>query len=277
MVDGLIVVASVALLLYVVVGLVNNWASLDKVDLLQQFALPVWLTLGVLPYIYVVGLFAAYELAFIRINWKSEVGWWARTRAKLVLLTSFHAKARDVGAFSGPWQFKLASATSFRDGRRVVDAFRNAQHGEARAVEEEHSRLVRFAGIDGVGEDGRRLDRREFDETMSALRWIGTCQMGWYNNNQTQRYRTDLLDFILKGSAGDRLPNPSGVHMRVSDDGQKWFAWRRTVSGWVFAIGAAGPPPDQWEYDGPDPPGGFPGEDPAWGVMSFSQEANVNW
>src|SRR5438067_443242 len=82
---------------------------------------------GVLPYIYAVGLLSAYELAFLRIGWKSDRGWWARTRAKLALLASFHVKARDVGDFSGPWQFKLASATSFSDARRVIGEFRQAQ------------------------------------------------------------------------------------------------------------------------------------------------------
>ena len=28
-------------------------------------------------------------------------------------------------------------------------------------------------------------------------------------------------------------------------------------TGWCFAIGAAGPPPDRWEYDSPEPPGRF--------------------
>ena len=65
--------------------------------------------------------------------------------------------------------------------------------------------------------------------------------------------------------------------MRVHEAGQSWYAWRRTVTGWCFAIGAAGPPPEQWEYDGPEPPAGFPGEDPAWGSHAFSEEANRNW
>lgn len=144
-------------------------------------------------------------------------------------------------------------------------------------MEEAQARLIRFAGVDGSDEHGHRLDRREFEETMSALRWVSTCQMGWYNNNQAQRYRVDLLDFVLEGSSGSQLRDPPGVQMRVSGDGQKWFCWRRTVSGWVFAVGAAGPPPDTWEYDGQEPPEGFPGEDPAWGAMAFSQEANLNW
>jgi hypothetical protein len=275
LVDGLILVGSMALLLYVVVGLVNNWSSVDKGDLLQQFALPVWLTVGVLPYIYALGLLSAYEMAFFRIDRTSDVGWWARMRAKLVVLTSFHVKAREVGAFSGPWQFRLASIGSFRDGRRLIAEFRQAQRAEAQAAAEKQARLVGYAGVDGVDERRRRLDRREFEDTIAALRWVATCQMGWHNNQG--RYRADLLNFALEGFAGKRLPDPPGVHMRVSEDGQKWFAWRETVTGWIFAIGATGPPPDQWEYDGPEPPADFPGEEPAWGRRSFGLEANVNW
>lgn len=136
LVDGLILIGSLLLLVYVVVSIVSNWDALDKRDLLQQFALPVWMTMGALPYIYLLGLAAAYEVAFNRINWNSSAGWSTRTRAKLVLVTSFLANAREVTAFSGSWQFKLAAATSFRDGRRVVGEFRQAQQQAASEVEE---------------------------------------------------------------------------------------------------------------------------------------------
>ena len=277
LVDGLIVAASLAILMYAIVNLITNWNGLDKGDLLQQFTLPVWLTVGVLPYIYLLGLVAAYELAFIRIDWKSEFGWLARARAKLILLASFHIRARGIGAFSGPWQHKLAAATSFREGRRVVRDFRQATLETRRTEQEEAARLSTYAGVDGVDEEGRRLDRREFATTKKALRWVATCQMGWYNNNRSGRYRSDLLDFVLEGLGSQGLPQPHNVRMEVSPDGQKWFAWRRTVSGWVFAIGAAGPPPDQWEYDGSEVPRGFPGEDPAWGDQPFGDGMNVNW
>ena len=65
--------------------------------------------------------------------------------------------------------------------------------------------------------------------------------------------------------------------MKVAEDGQRWFAYRRTISKWCFAIGAAGPPPDQWEYDGQDSPRGFPGEDPSWGDLPFQDSVNKNW
>jgi hypothetical protein len=61
----------------------------------------------------------------------------------------------------------------------------------------------------------------------------------------------------------DGLPENHGVEMYVPRDGQRWYAMRRAVTSWWFAIGAAGPPPDQWLYDGPHPPRGFPAE-PEW-------------
>ena len=67
------------------------------------------------------------------------------------------------------------------------------------------------------------------------------------------------------------------MSLYVSEDGQSWYAWRRTVTGWCFAIGAAGAPPNQWEYDGPEPPEGFPSEDQAWGDSPFADQANRNW
>ena len=133
--DALIVVAGLWFLVYATVSLLGNWGTTDKGDLLRELALPVWLTVGSLPYVYAVGLWASYELAFLRIDRKSEANRWARTRTKLVLLVSFHVKARELGAFSGLWQLKLASATSFREGRRVVRDFREAQRDADRLSE----------------------------------------------------------------------------------------------------------------------------------------------
>ena len=76
-----------------------------------------------------------------------------------------------------------------------------------------------------------------------------------------RRYRDDLLQILDDSLTRLGLPKESGVTLRVSEDGQSWYAWRRTVTGWCFAIGAAGVPPDQWEYDGAEPPKGYPGND----------------
>lgn len=276
LVDAVVIIGSLVILAFVTHRLVTDWDSIEKGSLFAQLALPVWLTLGVLPFIYLVGTYATYETAFTRINFRSKGTWRDRLRSKLVLMASFHVKARELGAFSGAWQFRLAEAGSFAQAREVVRDFGRSERERQREAEEAERRLERYAGDPGVDEEGRRLDRREFEETTSALRWLATCQMGWYRN-RGGRYREDLLEILDDDFPRHGLPKPSGIIMEVSEAGDSWYAWRRTVTGWVFAIGAAGPPPDQWEYDGPEPPPGFPGEDPSWGSAPFSMDANPNW
>jgi hypothetical protein len=156
----------------------------------------------------------------------------------------------------------------------VVADFQESRREKARAVAEEQEQLRRYAGSDDTDAEGRRLDRREFRETMKALHWLAACMEGWYSNEDRgpKRYRADLLeafgpDFFKPFGLPDH-----GVIMKVAKNGKAWYAWRRTVTGWCFAIGAAGPPPDRWEYDGPEPPRRCPSKGQGWG-----DKANRNW
>jgi hypothetical protein len=254
--------------------LTTRWDQVDKEALLLQFALPIWLTMGLLPFIYSLSLYSNYEKAFNGIDFATK-NRSARFRAKLAFMMRFHLKSREAHKFSWLWARRLAEAASIRAARGVIDDFRVAERDKERAIVEEEERLRRYAGSDELDEEDRRLDRREFEETTDALRWLATCHMGWYR--QGGRYRFDLLDQLNRDFTGQGLPTEAGIEMRVADDGQAWYAWRRTVSGWCFAIGAAGPPPDQWELDGPEPPTGFPGSDSAWGEGPFSSDTSRNW
>lgn len=256
------------------VQLITGWSQVDKANLVRQAVLPGWLTIALLPTIYLIAVYAAYELAFMRMSLPRS-GPPASWSAKLALLTSLHLKAREIASFTGPWPRRLVDAGSFAEARSVVAEFRAAKAEERRKAAEATARLARYAGVDGVDADGRRLDRREFDETTKALRWLAVCMMGWYRHDD--RYVPDLLERTGDDFTSFGLPQPSGITMRVDKHGQAWYAWRRTATGWCFAIGAAGPPPDQWEYDGTEAPVGFPGKDPAWGSHAFSDEANHNW
>lgn len=94
--------------------------------------------------------------------------------------------------------------------------------------------------------------------------------MGW--GRRETGYRADTL-VVVGDLRSHGLPGDGGIEVRVSPVGSTWYAWRRTMSGWVVAIGAAGPPPGQWEYDGPAPPSGFPGESSDWGSGSSDYDA----
>ena len=252
-----------------------HWEQIDKQSLYLELGLPVWLTLGIIPYLFLFSIVLAYDLAFRRIN-ALDAQAPAKYRAGVTLLCSFHVRFRDLSGFSAYWLNSLAKAANFRAAREVIREFRLRRRETALAEQAKMERLQRNAGMQGTDDDGRRLDQREFRETMDALLWLHTCQNGWYERSGG-RYREDLLSILDDSFVRHGLPEESGITLRVSQDGQSWYAWRRTVTGWCFAIGAQGPPPICWEHDGSEPPKGFPGEDPVWGEHPFSDYCNPNW
>ncbi|MBI3024698.1 MAG: hypothetical protein HYY66_03285 [Candidatus Tectomicrobia bacterium] len=212
--DGILALIGISLLTFTIQHQYSTWSETDKYSLVLQLALPIWLTVWFLPFIYFLSLYANYDSAFSRIDWATSDRN-SRRRAKLALISKLHFRLGGTHAFAGYWPEQIASAPDFASARQAVAQFQQSQRDAKRAIIEEEERLRRYAGSNETDAKGRRLDRREF--------------------------------------------------------------WRRTVTGWCFAIGAAGPPPDQWEYDGSDPPCGFPGKDQLWGTGAFSNSKNLNW
>jgi hypothetical protein len=234
------------------------------------------LTVGFLPFLYVISVLVAYQSAFTKIKWSLRDRRALVWKVELALVSVLGGGARYAAKFGGGWVADAASAGSIRGMRTVIKAFRQSVEQTDRAASEERNRLERFAGVSGTDSQGLQLDRREFLETKEALRDLATAQTGWYHN-PGQRYRADLIDLFVPIFRSIGLPESHGIVMRVARDGQAWYAWRRTVTGWCFAIGDSAPPPDQWEFDGPQPPSDFPGKDPAWGRGPFRSEVNANW
>jgi hypothetical protein len=263
LVDGALALMGFALLAFVGYRMMGDPEAVATWETIRQFALPVWLTIGSLPLIFVLAVFSTYEVAFVHIGLgPKDVH--AQRRAKLALIMELRLRVRDVARFRGYWAHQAVKAGSVRGARAVVRQFLQDRAEAAQEEEEKSRRLSENAGVEGTDATGQRLDQREFEETRRALQALATAQMGWYRN-RGGRYREDLLEILAPRLQRDGLPDEHGINLTVAADGQSWWAWRRTVTGWCFAIGAADPPPDQWLYDGPDPPTGPPGEDSSWG------------
>ena len=104
--------------------LITQWGHLDRTHLLLEVFLPAWLAIGLLPFVYAFALYAAYELAFLRLNWGSTAGKLPRVRTEVALLVGLHVDAHAVGSFAGPWPYRLASASSFNEAFDIVKDFR---------------------------------------------------------------------------------------------------------------------------------------------------------
>ena len=250
--------------------LASSWSQLDHGLLLREFLLPIWLTPVALSLVYLLSVWAAYETAFIRMNFVNEGPLFGQ---KLALVLRSGVRLRNLQRLRGDGAYQLGRTFGFREAWREVGQIQRDRVQEIEAEASAQRRLVENAGLRGVDETGKQLDRREHLETREALYWLAVCQMGHYR--KCQAYRDDILPIVEPSFAQNGLPDSSGVVIRVAADGQSWYAERQTITGHWFAIGAAGPPPDQWLYDGKETAPGFP-EEKAWDHWGGGQHS-TNW
>ncbi|MGB1582389.1 MAG: hypothetical protein ACPHCI_01220 [Solirubrobacterales bacterium] len=266
----LVTMVSGSVLAAVAIGVsVNVFVHLDEVnsvDALRAFALPIWLSAAAIPFFLAISFYALYHHV-VRMAVGGQHDLRAGLRVKTALLTRPRVILQESPSFSIYWGNQLASAASVEGAQRVLDDFLEARAKDARAEKQKAEQLVVNAGVDGEDIYGARLDQRQFIETKRALTALATAQMGWYRN-RGGHYRPELAHLLKPRFVREGLPEDHGVTLHVHDDGQSWWAWRRTTTGWCFAVGANEPPPNLWEFDGPSPPSGFPGESSEWHLES---------
>jgi hypothetical protein len=122
-VQSLLILVGLLILGNVTLTLAIHWSTTDSADLFRQIAAPVWLTLGVIPFIYVLAIYAGYDMAYARTNWE-ESRPDARRRAKLALALSFRNDVRGLYAFAGSWPTRLVEARSLDEARRVIKEYK---------------------------------------------------------------------------------------------------------------------------------------------------------
>jgi hypothetical protein len=148
--NALLAVIGLSMLAYSVRQLFISWNAVDKSVTALQFALPVWLTIGLLPYVYLLSLYSNYQSAFHAIDVHSD-NRRARRRAKLALVAKLHLRTRESYRYGGsPWLERIVSAPTFPAARRVVADFQESRREEERVAAEEQERLRRYTGSEGT-------------------------------------------------------------------------------------------------------------------------------
>jgi hypothetical protein len=261
--SGILIAAGIGIIVYTTVQLVMDWSKLDYGGILNQFLLPIWLTLAAVPCIYLIALYAGYESLFMHMRfWNDDrrPNW----RALAGTVVELCGSLTDIGGFRGIATKQAAQTSSFTTARQAAQTFKRERAADQAARAAARQRLIDNAGVKGVDTEGLQLDRREFAATKSALRWLATCHMGWYQrDDRPNAYRADLLE-VLGAFSHEGLPDPHGIVMKVRKDAQAWYAHRTTPTGYDFAIGASAGPPSQWYYDGDKPPSGYPSAKRGW-------------
>lgn len=146
------------------------------------------------------------------------------------------------------------------------------RQGEQRRRDDE----IRYRGSDEVDPSGARLDRREFSATRAALRGLYFNQLGW--GQRRGGYNPELVELMSSNFDWAGLPPQHGIRMVVTPDQRHWWAWRRTITGWCFGIGASRDLAEHpWYFDGPEPPPGGPHEVSDLWVSELDPRPSPNW
>lgn len=256
-------------------SLLSDWGSRDWLLFSLRAGWPVGLSIWLLPLVYIWALVSSYEQAFLRPEWtrNNQLGLW---KAKIGLVLGLGPRLEWIHQATKGRTYHISRAQSLKAAMKLAREFKRELLSEKRVEQTYQENLRKFAGSSGVDGHRRPSDRREFRETRKVLDWLHTCHMGWFRH-EPSGYKPELLSRIGDDFRNQGLPNPSGIVMEVAADGTKWYAWRRTVGGHYFGIGANGDPPNQWRYDGRNPPTGFPGLAPEWGLSPFDDDVSLNW
>lgn len=113
--------------IYAAYQLATNWRSVFTLDRLLEFDLPIWMTLGLLPFIYILSFYVAYDhaLRHITIALRDEPR--ARRRVKLALLTSVFGR-RNLSRVNFTWARRAVRGDNFSSARRSLkDSLRGAE------------------------------------------------------------------------------------------------------------------------------------------------------
>jgi hypothetical protein len=143
LVDGCLSLVGLTILVLAIVKVVTTWSNEEAPDLARQLLMPAWMTLGVLPYIYAVALYAAYEQAFTWMDFRDTHSIRARFRAKAAVAVRLHGQATLVDKFNLYWARRVADASSFRAALVVVDEFKQDLDRREQEEQDAADRLVR--------------------------------------------------------------------------------------------------------------------------------------
>jgi hypothetical protein len=264
-------------LVLVVVGIVYlglTWADTDWHQTTLDIGMPLWLGAWATIFVAALGLYTNVKRIF-RLMSLENPSWLARFWRILPLALRAGLSPRTIRKCHGYWYNKLANSSGLREARQVVGEFLQYRAEDDAREAAAAQRLIDNAGLQGTDEDGAQLDQREFKETWHALETIMLWFHGWYGKN-TQGYDLAKIQQIMAFNEFKGLPADHRITAHVSPDGNSCYAMRRTVGGWVLAVGMHGHEFREWHWDGDHEPAGYPGQGGDWGTDWAAQAFNPN-
>jgi hypothetical protein len=121
--NGVALLVSGCLVVYGIVGAVRQTTDGRATHLLEQFALPIWLTIGLVPYVYLLGCVAEYQLMFARVEFGDQKMW----KRRLALVLTFRGSLHALNSFSGFQSVLGDTSMTLAEFRRRIESIVQSQ------------------------------------------------------------------------------------------------------------------------------------------------------
>lgn len=270
--DFVLGVVGIVLVVVVVFRTIGRWGELDLAAQGLTLALPIWLTLGLLPLLAALSLWSSLDHIYVHVraaapNWKHTI------RGMTAVLLGLGLHPKDLRAFVGFWPQQLARADAFKGARSVVTQFR-ADRRNTEQEDLERQRLQKqYEGSAAVDGDGRRLDRRGFADAKTSLLTLASFQAGHFKRKG--RYATNLEVILPMSMARLIDTEPDQIILNTNNAGDEYWIYAGTPANFYFGVAGRDGDHPTWLYAGNRAPtGGIDTDD--WRHV-VGDPAHVDW
>ncbi|MCH8008166.1 MAG: hypothetical protein IIC91_04820 [Chloroflexi bacterium] len=122
-VDFILAIVGLGLTSYVVYQIVDGWNQIDWMGTFRAFALPIWLTLALIPFLYVLRVYVAYDYAFTLVGFEAP-NFRVRWRARSAIALKLRLQLDRVAGLRTYWFRKLTGATNLRSAMDILEEFK---------------------------------------------------------------------------------------------------------------------------------------------------------
>ncbi|RJQ07149.1 MAG: hypothetical protein C4558_10150 [Dehalococcoidia bacterium] len=128
LVEALLAAFGLAVFAFVVWRVTTSWTSLDGGQLARELVLPLWMAIGVIPFLLAMGLLSAYEQTYLRLRFAHQdrrLPWYVG----IAVLGGLNVRIDAVARLRYPWLAEIAGTASLREAWLVVRKYRREVPG----------------------------------------------------------------------------------------------------------------------------------------------------
>jgi hypothetical protein len=132
-VKALVSLLGLAAVVYATTRIISEIAAGKLGDIGRGLILPLWLNLALIPCILIIGVWAAYHDAFIRLQIGADPSPATLRRAKRALIRGVGLRVYALGGFGPPWPYRFSEARTTAEAREVARALIGERSAVARS------------------------------------------------------------------------------------------------------------------------------------------------